>query len=149
LVRRKRHERSADAPPLTLEIRVNPSNPRAPRSILHYAPLALLALAVLLYAAYFSHLTLLRYHAFEARALDLGNLNQAIWNTAHGDWFRLTNQERRPHQPPRLSRRADPAADCAALSPLPGAGISARTPGRCRGAWCDPALCPGAPPWIK
>jgi uncharacterized membrane protein len=93
LVRRKRHERSADAPPLTLEIRVNPSNPRAPRSILHYAPLALLALAVLLYAAYFSHLTLLRYHAFEARALDLGNLNQAIWNTAHGDWFRLTNQE--------------------------------------------------------
>ena len=72
---------------------MNPSNPRAPRSILHYAPLALLALAVLLYAAYFSHLTLLRYHAFEARALDLGNLNQAIWNTAHGDWFRLTNQE--------------------------------------------------------
>jgi uncharacterized membrane protein len=72
---------------------VNPSNPRAPRSILHYAPLALLALAVLLYAVYFSHLTLLRYHAFEARALDLGNLNQAIWNTAHGDWFRLTNQE--------------------------------------------------------
>jgi uncharacterized membrane protein len=72
---------------------VNPSNPHPPRSILHYTPLALLALAVLLYAAYFSHLTLLRYHAFEARALDMGNLNQAIWNTAHGDWFRLTNQE--------------------------------------------------------
>jgi len=55
--------------------------------------LALLVLAVLLYAGYFSHLTLLRYHAFEARALDMGNLNQAIWNTAHGNWFRLTNQE--------------------------------------------------------
>ena len=50
-------------------------------------------LAVLLYAGYFSYLTLLRYHAFEARALDMGNLNQAIWNTAHGNWFRLTNQE--------------------------------------------------------
>lgn len=74
-------------------IRVNPSNPRHPRSIIHHLPLALLALAVLLYAAYFSYLTVLRYHAFEARALDLGNLNQTIWNTAHGDWFRLTNQE--------------------------------------------------------
>ena len=57
------------------------------------APLALLALAVLLYAAYFSYLTILRYHAFEARALDMGNLHQAIWNTAHGNWFRMTNQE--------------------------------------------------------
>ncbi len=72
---------------------MNQPNPRYPRSIVRYLPLALLALAVLLYAAYFSDLTLLRYHAFEARALDLGNLNQAIWNTAHGDWFRLTNQE--------------------------------------------------------
>ena len=56
-------------------------------------PLALLALAVLLYAAYFSFLTLQRYAAFEARALDLGNLNQALWNLAHGNWFRMTNQE--------------------------------------------------------
>ena len=50
-------------------------------------------MAVLLYAGYFSYLTLLRFHAFEARALDMGNLHQAIWNTAHGNWFRLTNQE--------------------------------------------------------
>jgi uncharacterized membrane protein len=56
-------------------------------------PLALLALAVLLYAAYFSYLTILRFHAFESRALDMGNLHQAIWNTAHGNWFRMTNQE--------------------------------------------------------
>ncbi len=60
---------------------------------MHHLPLALLALAVLLYALYFSHLTLLRYHAFESRALDMGNLNQTIWNTAHGNWFRITNQE--------------------------------------------------------
>ena len=72
---------------------VNSPDSRPPRSILHTLPLALLALAVLLYAAYFSYLTLLRYHAFEARALDMGNLNQTIWNTAHGNWFRLTNQE--------------------------------------------------------
>lgn len=62
-------------------------------SIVRNAPLALLALAVLLYAVYFSYLTILRYQAFEARALDMGNLHQAIWNTAHGSWFRMTNQE--------------------------------------------------------
>ncbi len=72
---------------------MNPPNPRHPRSIAGYIPLALLVLAVLLFALYFSQLTLLRYHAHESRALDMGNLNQAIWNTAHGDWFRMTNQE--------------------------------------------------------
>ncbi|MCL4830764.1 MAG: DUF2079 domain-containing protein [Caldilinea sp.] len=72
---------------------MNPPNPRHQRSIIHHLPLALLALAVLLYAAYFSYLTVLRLHAFESRALDMGNLNQTIWNTAHGDWFRITNQE--------------------------------------------------------
>lgn len=56
------------------------------------APLILLAGAVLAYAVYFSYLTLVRYAAFEARALDMGNLDQAIWNTAHGRWFHLTNQ---------------------------------------------------------
>lgn len=72
---------------------MNRSDPRSPRLLVHGLPLALLALAVLLYALYFSHLTLLRYYAFESRALDMGNLNQTIWNTAHGDWFRITNQE--------------------------------------------------------
>ena len=60
-------------------------------------PATLLALAVLGYAIAFSLMTVNRFHAFEARALDLGNLHQAIWNTAHapatGDWFRLTNQQ--------------------------------------------------------
>ena len=72
---------------------MNPPHPRYPRSITRYLPLALLALAVLLYAIYFSYLTVLRLHALESRALDMGNLNQTIWNTAHGDWFRITNQE--------------------------------------------------------
>ena len=67
--------------------------PRHLRSITHVLPVALLALAVLIFAVYFSQRTILRYHAYEARALDMGNLNQAIWNTAQGDWFRMTNQE--------------------------------------------------------
>ena len=68
-------------------------------------PLVLLALAVLTYAAYFSVLTITRYNAFESRALDMGNLNQAIWNTAHGNWFHLTNQ---PGTVNRLSLHVEP-----------------------------------------
>jgi uncharacterized membrane protein len=69
------------------------------------APRLLLIIVVAAYAVYFSHLTLTRYAAFEARALDLGNLNQAIWNTAHGDWFHQTNQ---PGATNRLSLHVEP-----------------------------------------
>ncbi|MCB9139645.1 MAG: DUF2079 domain-containing protein [Caldilineaceae bacterium] len=54
-------------------------------------PLVLLALAVLIYAVGFSALTIERYAAFEARSQDMGNLNQAIWNLAHGNGLRFTN----------------------------------------------------------
>ena len=57
-------------------------------------PLFLLFLAVVAYAWTFSVLTVTRLHAFEARAFDMGNLHQTVWNTAQGDWFRITNQER-------------------------------------------------------
>ena len=57
------------------------------------------------YAVTFSYLTVVRYAAFEARALDMGNLNQAIWNTAHGNWFHLTNQ---PGTINRLSLHVEP-----------------------------------------
>jgi uncharacterized membrane protein len=56
-------------------------------------PTVLLWTAVIAYAAIFTTLTLRRFYAFEARALDMGNLDQAVWNTAHGRWFHLTNQE--------------------------------------------------------
>src|SRR5690606_6576627 len=65
----------------------------------------LLILAVAGYAWAFSYLTLVRYAAFEARALDMGNLNQAIWNTAQGNWFHLTNQ---PGTVNRLSLHVEP-----------------------------------------
>ena len=55
-------------------------------------PTVLLWTAIVAYAATFATLTLLRFYAFEARALDMGNLDQAVWNTAHGRWFHLTNQ---------------------------------------------------------
>ncbi|MCC6166221.1 MAG: DUF2079 domain-containing protein [Caldilineaceae bacterium] len=62
-------------------------------------------MAIIAYAATFSLITLERYAAFEARALDMGNLNQAIWNTAHGNWFHLTNQ---PGTVNRLSLHVEP-----------------------------------------
>lgn len=62
------------------------------RSLRVSPSLILLLFAIIAYAIYFSYLTLVRYQAFEARALDLGNLDQAVWNTAHGRPFHLTNQ---------------------------------------------------------
>ncbi len=69
------------------------------------APIILLLAAVAAYAIYFAFLTLTRYAAFEARALDMGNLNQAVWNTARGNWFHLTNQ---PGTVNRLSLHVEP-----------------------------------------
>ncbi len=74
-------------------------------SLPHRLPLLLLWSAVLLYALYFAWLTLTRYAAFESRAFDMGNLNQAIWNTAHGNWFRQTNQ---PGAISRLALHVEP-----------------------------------------
>ena len=65
----------------------------------------LLWLAMAAYAITFSVLTIERYAAFEARALDMGNLNQAIWNTAYGNPFHLTNQ---PGTVNRLSLHVEP-----------------------------------------
>ncbi len=65
----------------------------------------LLLAAVAAYALYFSWLTITRYAAFQARALDMGNLNQALWNTARGNWFHLTNQ---PGTVNRLSLHVEP-----------------------------------------
>lgn len=72
-----------------------------PRSL----PAQLLLLAGLAYAIGFSYLTITRFYAFEARALDMGNLDQAIWNTAHGRPFHLTNQ---PGTINRLSLHVEP-----------------------------------------
>jgi uncharacterized membrane protein len=60
---------------------------------------------MLAYAGSFAYLTLVRYAAFEARALDMGNMDQAIWNTAQGRWFHLTNQ---PGTVNRLSLHVEP-----------------------------------------
>jgi len=60
---------------------------------------------MVLYALFYSYLTVTRYAAFEARALDLGNLHQTVWNTANGRPFQMTNQ---PGTVNRLSLHVEP-----------------------------------------
>lgn len=49
-----------------------------------------LGLGVALYAAIFSYFSLLRYDSFWT-GLDLGNMDQTVWNTLHGSFFSLSN----------------------------------------------------------
>ncbi len=46
---------------------------------------------IIAFAIVFTALALNRHAAFESNGFDLGNVNQAIWNTAHGRPFAFTN----------------------------------------------------------
>ena len=52
---------------------------------------ALLWAMTLAYAAFFVYVEWLRYHTFLMHALDMGNMEQAVWNTAHGHPFAFNN----------------------------------------------------------
>ena len=54
-------------------------------------------LLVVLYVVVFSAVSLRRYDAFLMHALDMGNMEQAVWNTFHGHPFHFTNM--RQHLP--------------------------------------------------
>jgi uncharacterized membrane protein len=55
--------------------------------------LGIVGLLIVLYIAVFSALSVARHEAFETLAFDLGNYDQAIWNTIHGRLLRFTNVE--------------------------------------------------------
>ncbi|HXV42750.1 MAG TPA: DUF2079 domain-containing protein, partial [Anaerolineae bacterium] len=65
----------------------------------------LLILAMAGYTAFFTIQLFRHYHSFGSRALDLGNMDQAIWNTLHGRPFHQTNQ---PGATNRLSLHVEP-----------------------------------------
>lgn len=54
-------------------------------------PWVLLAVMVLTFAIGFSWLSVLRHEAFQSHAFDLGNMDQAVWNTLHGRLLRFTD----------------------------------------------------------
>ena len=62
--------------------------------------------AITAYAAGFSALSILRYHAFSTGRFDLGNMTQAVWATAHGHPLAITNIQ--GEQVSRLGSHVDP-----------------------------------------
>lgn len=70
---------------------------------------ALVMLAVALDVVFVGQRALMRYHSFSADAFDLGNMDQAVWNTLHGHPFRMTNRGLDTLGPPtRLSIHVEP-----------------------------------------
>ncbi len=71
--------------------------------------LILLGLCMLVYAMWMSYEVILRYDTFKATAFDLGNYDQALWNTIHGRLFQFTNQGVDWYGPPtRLAIHFEP-----------------------------------------
>jgi uncharacterized membrane protein len=65
--------------------------------------------AVALFIVLVGQHTLVRYHAYRAQAFDLGNMDQAVWNTLHGHPFRFTNRGLDWYGPPtRLGIHVEP-----------------------------------------
>ena len=48
---------------------------------------------IILYSAFFAVLTIQKHNAFQTTAFDLGNVDQAVWNTRHGRPLAMTNIE--------------------------------------------------------
>lgn len=67
---------------------------------------ALLWAAIAAWAAGFGSLSILRHRAFNTGRFDLGNMTQAVWSTAHGDFLRMTSLE--GEQISRLAAHFDP-----------------------------------------
>ena len=77
-------------------------------------PRALLGASVATFAAGFGSLALLQHLAFETGRFDVGNLTQAVWSTANGDFLEMTDLAGR--QISRLGAHFDPIV--AVLVPL-------------------------------
>jgi uncharacterized membrane protein len=54
------------------------------------APYSLLFLLILSFALFFGALAIAQHRAFETNGLDLGNVDQALWNTAQGRFLHFT-----------------------------------------------------------
>jgi uncharacterized membrane protein len=62
----------------------------------------------LLFAAIYSLLSWLKYRAYMDARFDLGNMTQAVFNTAHGHFLEITTGELQPRQMSRLGSHVDP-----------------------------------------
>jgi uncharacterized membrane protein len=60
------------------------------------------------FAVVYSLLSWFKYRAYMDARFDLGNMVQAVYNTAHGDFLRITTGEVEPRQMSRLGAHVDP-----------------------------------------
>jgi uncharacterized membrane protein len=56
-----------------------------------YLPDIILYLCIALFVVYFTHLSFARHDNFYSLRLDLGNMDQTVWNVVHGNGFTLTD----------------------------------------------------------
>ncbi|MBA2682300.1 MAG: DUF2079 domain-containing protein [Ktedonobacteraceae bacterium] len=69
----------------------------------------LLVAVMVAYTLWMSDQALLRYATFKATAFDLGNMDQAVWNTLHGHPFEFTNRSDNYYGAPiRLAQHVEP-----------------------------------------
>ena len=60
------------------------------------------------FAAVYALLSWLKYRAYMDARFDLGNMVQAVYNTAHGHFLEITSGELKPRQMSRLGAHVDP-----------------------------------------
>lgn len=56
-------------------------------------PLIILSVAIAVFIIYYTTLSFLRFDNFYTGRLDLGNMTQTVWNTAHGRLFQMTHSD--------------------------------------------------------
>ncbi len=66
-----------------------PTSPRLPSSV-NRLPGLVCWLLIITFAVYFSALAVQQHRAFQTNGLDVGNVDQALWNTAQGRFMQFT-----------------------------------------------------------
>ncbi|HZQ10106.1 MAG TPA: DUF2079 domain-containing protein, partial [Anaerolineae bacterium] len=79
----------------------------------HYVALAVVGVLILAYGIYFSAYSIQRQRAFLTNASDLGQIDQALWNTQHGRLLEFTR--RTGEQSVRLTDHVEPIFILSAL----------------------------------
>ncbi|MGH2442940.1 MAG: DUF2079 domain-containing protein, partial [Chloroflexota bacterium] len=77
------------APPLRIDAAGDEGQSFAARTL----PLAVTFVIAVAFAVLFSWLAVARHQAFQSHAFDLGNMDQAVWNTLHGHLLRFTDMQ--------------------------------------------------------
>jgi uncharacterized membrane protein len=74
-----------------MKSQINKLTSRQTSAFRSQASLVILWVLILVFIVTFAILSLRRHAALGSNGLDLGNVNQALWNTAHGDFLAFTN----------------------------------------------------------